>query len=90
MAVKLVTTIQRWIGVSTDAKPVSAPVGSTFYEPDTGRSWIWDGQSWKEDIASRKADDDITRRLLELLLVEAMEINNRMLTLIETVKKTAE
>ena len=50
MTVQLVTTIQRWIGEEGDTKPTSAPVGSTFYELDTGQGWIWDGSYWVEDI----------------------------------------
>jgi hypothetical protein len=44
MAVQLVTTIQRWIGLSTDTKPAVAPVGSTFHEYDTKLTYItYDG-----------------------------------------------
>jgi len=51
MSVELVSTIQRWIGLSTDTKPASPDrVGSTFYELNTGQGWIWDGSNWVEDI----------------------------------------
>jgi len=51
MTVSLVTTIQRWIGLSTDTKPSSeVKVGSTFYELDTGQPFIWDGDAWVEDL----------------------------------------
>jgi hypothetical protein len=50
--VELVVTIQRWIGLSTDTKP-EAPerVGSTFHELDTGKKFIWDGDSWVQDVS---------------------------------------
>lgn len=51
MTVKLVSTIQRWIGLSTDTKPsTNIKVGSTYYELNTGQGWIWDGSNWVEDI----------------------------------------
>ena len=40
MAVTLLRVIQRWIGLASDTKPTTAPVGSTFYEYDTGLTWI--------------------------------------------------
>ena len=50
MAVQMMSTIQRWEGLSTDNKPgevggAAAPtfVGSTFYETDTGRTYLWVG-----------------------------------------------
>lgn len=51
MAVQKMATIKRWIGLSTDTKPVAAtsavPVGSTFYEYDTKLCYItYDGTNW--------------------------------------------
>jgi len=48
MAVILLRVIQRWIGLSSDAKPTTAPAGSTFHEYDTGLTWITydDGTNW--------------------------------------------
>lgn len=41
------TTINRWIGLSTDTKPTTdVPVGSTFYEYDTFRLFIYNGSTW--------------------------------------------
>jgi len=51
MTVRLVTTIQRWIGESGDTKPENPPVGSTFYELDVGQSFIYNGSEWVEDIS---------------------------------------
>lgn len=52
MAVTKEATISRWIGLSTDTKPVDAanarvPVGATFYEYDT-KNWYktYDGTNW--------------------------------------------
>ena len=50
MAVKLVTGHQKWIGLSTDTKPIDGPVGSEFYELNTGQGFIWNGSIWVEDI----------------------------------------
>ena len=51
MAVKKIATISRWIGISTDTKPVAAtsdvPIGSTFHEYDTKLTYItYDGTNW--------------------------------------------
>ena len=51
MTVQLVSSIQRWIGLDSDTKPASPEfVGSTFYEHNTGKGWIWDGTYWVEDL----------------------------------------
>lgn len=47
MAGKLIATIQRWIGLSTDTKPTGVAVGSTFLEYDTAIRYItYDGTNW--------------------------------------------
>jgi len=47
MAVKLETTIKRFIGASGDAKPTSVPIGSTYYAYDTKALYItYDGSLW--------------------------------------------
>ncbi len=44
--VKQVIGTQTYIGLSTDTKPSSPDEGSTFYETNTGRSWIYTGSAW--------------------------------------------
>ena len=46
MTVFLETTIQRFIGLSTDTKPTSPPVGSPFVETDTGFTYKYNGYAW--------------------------------------------
>lgn len=47
MTVSLVTTVRRFIGLSTDVKPTDAPVGSSFWCWDTGVMLkTYDGTSW--------------------------------------------
>ena len=48
MTVIMVTTIKRFVGLSSDTKPTSdIPPGSTFYEYDTGVMFIcYDGTNW--------------------------------------------
>mgnify|MGYP001304087982 CR=1 FL=1 len=47
MTVYLETTKQRWVGLSTDVKPTSAPIGSEFWCWDTGVMFrCYDGASW--------------------------------------------
>lgn len=50
MTVSLIANIQRWAGLSSDTKPTSGPVGSMFFEVNTGQHWVWDGVDWIEDL----------------------------------------
>ncbi len=47
MTVVLTATIQSWIGLSSDSKPTSPPAGSTFYETDSGATYVYDGAAWQ-------------------------------------------
>lgn len=47
MAVKQITTIETYIGASTDSKPTGVPVGSIFYEYNTYKRFVtYDGTNW--------------------------------------------
>ena len=54
MAVKLESTIKRFIGLSTDTKPIwedetnerLLPAGSSFLESDTGKIFRFNGAGW--------------------------------------------
>ena len=48
MTVLLVKKVLNYAGVSTDTKPAltRAEVGSSFYETNTGRAFIWTGMVW--------------------------------------------
>ena len=49
MAMLLRATVQEWVGLSTDTKPVGVPVGSTFHEYDTKLTYItYDGSNWEK------------------------------------------
>ena len=39
-----------FLGQSSDTKPVTAPIGSTFLEWNTGVRYIWTGLNWEEDL----------------------------------------
>jgi len=57
MAVKKETRTQRFIGLSTDTKPTGAEFGSTFFEFNTGDTYITpDSSNWylKESINPRR------------------------------------
>lgn len=41
--------ITRFFGLSTDTKPTSAPVSSTFTETDTQKEFVYDGVNWTRD-----------------------------------------
>jgi hypothetical protein len=47
MAVKLLTNVTKYMGLSTDTKPTSVLIGSTFFEYDTSSSYrTYDGTNW--------------------------------------------
>ena len=47
MTYSLITTIKRYIGLSTDTKPTTdTPAGSTFWEHDTNILYKYNGTSW--------------------------------------------
>lgn len=50
MAVKLITTIQRFDGLSTDIKPTAPPEGSTYHSIDTGDEYIFHDGIWEQDL----------------------------------------
>lgn len=53
MAVKFLAAYQRYVGLSTDTKPTSVPVGSTFLEYDTSALYItYDGTLWVLKLAN--------------------------------------
>ena len=62
MTVKQVTSVQKWVGLSSDTKPTASTAtidpGAEFYELDTGDNWIWDGTDWVEDLKLFKAMSD--------------------------------
>lgn len=78
MAVYLETSTRRYIGASTDTKPVlladpagdkAMPVGSSFLENDTGKIFRWDGVEWKHYEA---IDEQV--QTLQLILAELTEL----------------
>ena len=73
MAVKLESSTRRWIGLSTDVKPVSpadeVTPGSSFLESDTGKIYRWDGEAWRCPESS-----DLQAEVLQLILAELTQI----------------
>jgi hypothetical protein len=57
MAVKLISSIQKFTGLAADTKPTGVPVGSTFLEYDTRATYItYDGTLWtsyQEDMGEK-------------------------------------
>jgi len=52
VTVGLIANYQRWLGLSGDTKPTAAPMGSEFYETDSGLTSIWDGAAWQPKFAA--------------------------------------
>ncbi len=73
MAVTNVESINRFIGLSTDTKPVvttglSLDVGASFIETDTGTTYIWNGYAWLPD---RVTLDGVTVNYKQISLNQA-------------------
>jgi hypothetical protein len=41
-----ITSVRRFLGLSTDTKPTDAPEGSTYFETNTGFMYIYNGYAW--------------------------------------------
>lgn len=69
--ITLETSICRFIGASTDTKPVGAdvPAGSSFLENDTGKIFRWDRFEWKHNEA---ISDEL--QCLQLILIELTQL----------------
>ena len=74
--VRLEGSIQRYLGLSTDTKPVgdfangeSIPVGSSFMETDTGHIYRFNGDGWKFAEPT-----DETATLLTVIYLELQQI----------------
>ena len=52
VTVSLITSIHRYIGLSSDSKPSAPIVGSTFYETDTGLTSIYHDAAWQAQVST--------------------------------------
>lgn len=50
MTVRLIATIQRFHGLSTDVKPENPPEGSTYHAVDTGEEFVFFDGTWERDL----------------------------------------
>lgn len=79
----------RFFGLSTDTKPTSAMINSTFYETDTRHRFLYDGAEWvRSDKVTVEQADAIsvkgtvtTNDLLAAILTE-LEISNAYLAIV--------
>lgn len=46
MTVVLTRVIQSFVGLAADSKPTASSAGSTFFETDTGKTYVFNGSSW--------------------------------------------
>ena len=50
LPIELAGNIHVFIGLSTDTKPTDVPLNSKFTELNTGKKFIWTGETWVEDL----------------------------------------
>lgn len=73
---KLVTTIQKWIGDSGDAKPrEDVAAGSEFYEEDTGDYYEFNGYTWEIKTAGIKPTVDLFARDLLCQILQQLKMH---------------
>lgn len=82
MTVQLVTNIKKWIGTSSDVKPISTassliPPGSTFLESDTGDMYRFDSSEWIRAELDKEASEENRSLLLTAILLELQKLNER-------------
>ena len=79
MALKLEAHQHRYIGLSTDPKTTEGiPVGSTIFETDTKRLFVFDGRDWLN-----KGVESLTDSLLADLIQAQRETNDLLTLLVE-------
>lgn len=83
---KLLSTIKRFIGESTEAKAVDCPNGSTFLELDTGDMYTFSATDTKWYL---KEEANIALRLevknlISELLAEAKKTNENLVLVIDS------
>lgn len=79
MAIRLITNIKTFVGLSGDAKPTDVPAGSRFFETDTQLGFIFDGRIY---VADEKIDSAATTNILLAAILTALNINNAQLSII--------
>ena len=47
MAIRVYANGMKYMGLSTDTKPISAEVGAVLFETDTKRDFIFSGEAWE-------------------------------------------
>lgn len=82
---KLLSTIKRFIGNSTERKPMDCPNASTFFEEDTGNMKVFYEDKWvlKEEANISMRLETIHR--LSKLLDEAKKTNETLELIAESV-----
>jgi hypothetical protein len=84
MATKLLSSITRYIGLSTDRKPTDCNNGSTYLELDTGDMYVFskDGVWSLKDEASIALRREVIKRA-DALMRELKLVNENLLSVIE-------
>jgi hypothetical protein len=82
---QLLSTIKRFIGLSTEAKPTDCSDGSTFLETDTGNMYVFNktSGSWALKEEANLALRLETKNLLGELLEETKKTNENLILVIE-------
>jgi len=80
---KLLSSIKRFIGESTELKAIDCPNGSTFYEKDTGNMNIFQEGEW-----TLKEEANITMRIESIkrfgnMLDELKKVNENLELVLE-------
>jgi len=58
MTVLVANKMNKYIGLSTDEKPLNVREGSTYHSVDTGEHWIFHDKLWETDLTMARAMKD--------------------------------
>ena len=79
MGVKMITSIKRYIGTESERSAMSVgdlPIGSTFYESDTGSQYVFNGTDWTENATDKALTDAVVSKVVEVTPSDSEDLTN--------------
>ena len=58
MTILLGNLTNKYLGLSTDEKPLNVKEGSTYHSVDTGEHWVFHDKLWETDLTMARALKD--------------------------------
>lgn len=81
--------LPKFFGLSSDTKATKAPIGSSFYETDTEKQFVFDGEDWirsetvkVEQVAALEVKEERNATTLLADILVQLQIQNAHLSLV--------